>query len=67
MQTSLSGEQRWPEVCGKQNESLGLPSAHLISLEIPNSNPSSSTVGGSSCVFYSSKKGGSHKANSTIY
>lgn len=41
-------------VCGKQNEeSLGLPSAHLISLEIPNRNPSSSTVGGSSSYLVS--------------
>lgn len=53
MQTSLSREQRRPEACGKQNESLGLPSAHLISLEIPNSNPSSSTVGGSSSCLVS--------------
>lgn len=53
MQTSLSREQRQPEACEKQNESLGLPSAHLISLEIPNSNPSSSTVGGSSSSLMS--------------
>lgn len=69
MQTALSWEQRLPEACGKQNESLGFSQLILFHWKYP------TVTLFQHCrrqlilspVFYSSKKGGSHKVTSTIY